>query len=73
MSHRVKLDSDSEGSIDSEEFNHQDAEDIALEDPMYYILEKYLVNEEGENIATVLTNLVKQITMLREALVSKKE
>jgi hypothetical protein len=40
---------------------------------MYYILEKYLVNEEGENIATVLTNLVKQITMLREALVSKKE
>lgn len=68
MSSRVNLDSDTEGSLSSESSRQETPEEIALEDPMYYILGQFLENEDGENIATILTNLVKELSLLRAAL-----
>ena len=68
MSSRVKLDSDTEGSLSSESSLEENSEEIALEDPMYHILTQFLENEEGDNIATILTNLVNEISLLRIAL-----
>jgi len=75
MSTRVKLtsDSESEGTLSSENSDQETPEEIALEDPMYYILGQYLENEEGENIATILTKLVAEITKLRLALEESKK
>jgi len=75
MSTRVKLasDSESEGTLSSENSDQETPEEVALEDPMYYILGQYLENEEGENIATILTKLVTEITKLRIALEESKK
>jgi|APGre2960657444_1045066.scaffolds.fasta_scaffold541939_1 hypothetical protein len=72
MSSRVKLDSDSEGTLSSENSLQETPEEVALEDPMYYILGQYLENDKGENIATILSNLVKELTLLRVTIENAK-
>jgi len=39
---------------------------------MYYILGQYLENDKGENIATILSNLVKELTLLRVTIENAK-
>jgi hypothetical protein len=81
MSSTVKIDTDSENDSDVESedslasgvsFIKKNADDIVLEEPMYYILSKFLMNDNDENIATILTNLTKEIVLLREAIVANK-
>ena len=80
MSSTVKIDSDSESDCDSEDslasgvsFAKKTTDDIVLEEPMYYILSKFLMNDNNENIATILTNLTKEIILLREAIIANKK
>ena len=74
MSSRVRIqssESESEGSLRSE--SSGGPENILLEEPMYYVLGQFLENEDGENIAEILTKLVKEVSLLRKVLEKGKE
>ena len=62
MSSVVVVDSgsDSSSSSSSEE-SYQEPHNVELSD----ILKQFFINKKNENIATILTNLTKEIKMLR--------
>jgi len=62
MSSMVVLYPSSDGSSSGEE-SYDEKEDANT--PMHDILKDFFTNENNENIATILTNLTKEIKMLR--------
>ena len=62
-------------SLEESEPSSGDLENIeatVLEEPMYYILARYLETESGKNIATVLEELVQELRATRQAIQSMK-
>ena len=62
-------------SLEESESGSEELEDIeatVLEEPMYYILARYLETENGKNIATVLEELVQELRAVRLAIQSTK-
>lgn len=41
--------------------SESDVENMILDQPMYYVLNQFLVTEEGKNVATCLDELTKEI------------
>ena len=78
MSQRHKSDSTASslsGSLEESEPSSGELENIeatVLEEPMYYILARYLETENGKNIATVLEELVQELRAIRQAITSLK-
>lgn len=78
MSQRHKSDSSASSlrsSLEESEPSSGDLENIeatVLEEPMYYILARYLETENGKNIATVLEELVQELRAVRQAITSLK-
>ena len=79
MSQKHKKDSTTSSlrsSLEESESGSEDLENIeatVLEEPMYYILARYLETENGKNIATVLDELVQELRAVREAITSAKK
>ena len=79
MPQRHKSDSSASSlrsSLEESESGSEDIENIeatVLEEPMYYILARYLETENGKNIATILEELVKEMRAMREAFTSMKK
>lgn len=67
----VVLDSGSES--DSDSGSGSDNGNIILEDPMYQIMTKLFKNDQDENIATILTNLTKELVLLRIAIIDSRK
>ena len=60
----------SSGSItDTDESSLQlgetSSENVLLEEPLFYILAKYFETPNGDNVATILSNMVDEIKKLR--------
>ena len=78
MSQRHKSDSSASSlrsSLEESEPSSGELENIeatVLEEPMYYILARYLETENGKNIATVLEELVQELRAVRQAITSLK-
>ena len=78
MSQRHKNDSSASSlrsSVEESESGSGELEDIeatVLEEPMYYILARYLETENGKNIATVLDELVQELRNVRLTIQSMK-
>ena len=78
MSKRHKSDSSASSlrsSLEESEPSSGELENIeatVLEEPMYYILARYLETENGKNIATVLEELVQELRAVRQAITSLK-
>jgi hypothetical protein len=47
-----------------------DVEDMILDQPIYYVLSQFLVTEEGNNVATCLQELTKEVKELRKVISS---
>lgn len=45
-----------------------DVENLILDQPMYYVLNQFLVTEEGKNVATCMDELRAEITELKQLL-----
>jgi hypothetical protein len=61
-------------SSESDESDHEsDSDHEDIDDPIMCVLSKFLVNDAGENIATILTKLAKEMALLRQAILSTKE
>ena len=66
MSSTVRLDSDQESDDELDSFGDEN-----IEEPLYLILSEFLVNEKGDNITTILTQLMEEIKLLRKAIEKK--
>lgn len=47
-----------------------DVEDMILDQPIYYVLNQFLVTEDGTNVATCIQNLTKEVKELRKVIAS---
>lgn len=64
----MSSDSDVQSVVSSSESSDGDIENMILDQPMYYVLNQFLVTDDGKNIATCIDNLSKDIVRLTKEL-----
>uniref|UniRef100_A0A6C0KXJ2 Uncharacterized protein n=1 Tax=viral metagenome TaxID=1070528 RepID=A0A6C0KXJ2_9ZZZZ len=65
------VDSDSDEEEDVEEDASDD--DIIASEPLYHVLAEFLLTSDNKNIATVLSDICKELKLIRETLTTLDE
>jgi len=63
------VDSDEEEDIEDVE----DDDDIIASEPLYHVLAEFLLTPDNKNIATVLSDICKELKLIRETLTTLDE
>lgn len=63
------VDSDEEEDIEDVE----DDDDIIASEPLYHVLAEFLLTSDNKNIATVLSDICKELKLIRETLTTLDE
>lgn len=67
------VDSDEEEDVEDVEDDEEDDDDIIASEPLYHVLAEFLLTPDNKNIATVLSDICKELKLIRKTLTTLDE